>query len=59
MKRLYAAIAFLLIILATSAFTIFQCRQFRDQAIPHLHPADHVPLHRDALQLEEAGQVRL
>ena len=36
MKRLYAAIAFLLIILATSAFTIFQCRQFRDQAIPQV-----------------------
>lgn len=36
MKRLYAAIAFLLIILATSAFTIFQCRQFHDQAIPQV-----------------------
>ena len=36
MKRLYAAIAFLLIILATSAFTIFKCRQVRDQAIPQV-----------------------
>ena len=36
MKRLYAAIAFLLIILATSAFTIFQCRQFHNQAIPQV-----------------------
>lgn len=36
LKRLYAAIAFLLIILATSAFTIFQCRQFHNQAIPQV-----------------------
>lgn len=36
MKRLYAAIAFLLLILATSVFTILQCRQFHDQAIPQV-----------------------
>lgn len=54
MKRLYAAIAFLLIILTTSAFTIFQCRQFHDQAIPQV---EQIIEYAETGHLEQAASL--
>ena len=51
MKRIYAAIAFLLVIVSTSLFTIKQCYDFRSRALPQLSA------YAQNQQLDQAAEV--
>ena len=54
MKRIYAAIAFLLVIVSTSLFTIKQCYDFRSRALPQL---EQLSAYAQNQQLDQAAEV--
>lgn len=54
MKRIYAAIAFLLVIVSTSLFTIKQCYDFRSRALPEL---EQLTAYAQNQQLDQAAEV--
>ena len=54
MKRIYAAIAFLLVIVSTSLFTIKQCYDFRSRALPQL---EQLSAYAQNQQLDQASMV--
>ena len=55
MKRIYAAIAFLLVIVSTSLFTIKQCYDFRSRALPQL---EQLSAYAQNQQLDQVAYVR-
>ena len=54
LKRIYAAIAFLLVIVSTSLFTIKQCYDFRSRALPEL---EQLTAYAQNQQLDQAAEV--